>query len=111
MFTVIASQARLSFPFCLLFLPFLSRNKAARGLTGFLNGAATPPNLGGELSRLPIHSQHPRLRRFGMGRFSYWRSHPSGPRRGTPSPHDLRSLEEKSVAQRHQALCPGALCV
>src|SRR5258705_2719945 len=86
MFTVIASQARLSFPFCLLFLPFLSRNKAARGLTGFINGAATPPNLGvsrtvllagpiperksagrkqrpygptslrGELSRLPIHS-------------------------------------------------------
>src|SRR5258705_4926562 len=46
MFTVIASQARLSFPFCLLFLPFLSRNKAARGLTGFINGAATPPNLG-----------------------------------------------------------------
>src|SRR5467141_2652694 len=30
-----------------------------------INGAATPPNLGGELSRLPIHSQHPRLRRFG----------------------------------------------
>src|SRR5437899_8122568 len=28
----------------------------------FINGAATPPNLGGELSRLPIHSQHPRLR-------------------------------------------------
>src|SRR6267142_555170 len=56
MFTVIASQARLSFPFCLLFLPFLSRNKAARGLTGFINGAATPPNLGGEFSRLPIHS-------------------------------------------------------
>src|SRR6267378_3554185 len=26
MFTVIASQARLSFPFCLLFLPFLSQN-------------------------------------------------------------------------------------
>src|SRR6266481_6706707 len=25
----------------------------------FINGAATPPNLGGELSRLPIHSQHP----------------------------------------------------
>src|SRR6266403_1740500 len=77
----------------------------------FINGAATPPNLGGELSRLPIHSQHPRLRRFGMGRFSYWRSHPSCSRRGTPSPHDLRSPEEKSVTQREQALCPGALCV
>src|SRR6266850_4444688 len=48
MFTVIASQARLSFPFCLLFLPFLSRNKAARGLTGFISGASTPPFQGGE---------------------------------------------------------------
>src|SRR2546425_11108865 len=37
--------------------------------------------------------------------------HPSCSRRGTPSPHDLRSPEEKSVTQRHQALCPGALCV
>jgi len=31
----------------------------------FINGAATPPNLGGELSRLPIHSQHPLLSQEG----------------------------------------------
>src|SRR2546422_11483967 len=55
----------------------------------FINGAATPPNLGGELSRLPIHSHlrggrslTTRLRRFGTGSFFQWRSHPSFSRRG-----------------------------
>jgi len=38
----------LSFSILPLFPPFLSRNKAARGPTGFLDGAATPPLRGGE---------------------------------------------------------------
>src|SRR6267378_579376 len=52
----------------------------------FINGAATPPNLGGELSRLPIHSHLRGGRSHEMLRRTDHPGHPSCPRRGTPLP-------------------------